>query len=129
MPAPASSQPVSHDSQRPAEPQPAILLVSALHGDVLTRQFRRYVREYDVRAVDSQASLSAALEQLEEDADGWYRLGTVGQRLQNLSPEFDTRTFGQSKLSDLVEATGRFEVGREGGQVRLRRKPKRRRKA
>lgn len=66
MPAPASSQPVSPDSQRPAEPQPAILLVSALHEDVLARQFRRYVHEYDVRAVDSQASLSAALEQLEE---------------------------------------------------------------
>lgn len=82
------------------------------------------------RPVEEAARLiDRALEQLEEDADGWYRLGTVGQRLQNLSPEFDTRTFGQSKLSDLVEATGRFEVGREGGQVRLRRKPKRRRKA
>lgn len=82
------------------------------------------------RPVEEAARLiDRALEQLEEDADGWYRLGTVGQRLQNLSPEFDTRTFGQGKLSDLVEATGRFEVSREGGHVRLRPKPRRRRKS
>lgn len=69
--------------------------------------------------------LDRALEQMEEAADGWYQLGAVGQRLQNLSPEFDTRTFGHGKLSDLVEATGRFEVGRDGAHVRLRRKPRR----
>ena len=67
--------------------------------------------------------ISKALEQLEEDAEGWFQLGTVGQRLQNLSPEFDTRTFGHAKLSDLVEATGRFEINRNGQHVRLRPKP------
>lgn len=73
------------------------------------------------RPVEEAAKLiDRALEQMEEDADGWYRLGSVGQRLQNLSPEFDTRTFGQGKLSDLVEATGRFEITREGGHVQLR---------
>jgi hypothetical protein len=69
-----------------------------------------------------------ALEQLEEDAEGWFQLGTVGQRLNNLSSEFDTRTFGQPKLSDLVEATGRFEIDRSGQHVRMRPKPARRRK-
>ena len=59
-----------------------------------------------------------ALEQLEEDAEGWFQLGTVGQRLGNLSSEFDTRTFGHAKLSDLVEATGRFEINRAGQHVR-----------
>jgi hypothetical protein len=72
--------------------------------------------------------IAKALEQMEEDAEGWYQLGAVGQRMQNLSPEFDTRTFGQSKLSDLVEATGRFDLNREGPHVRLRPKPARRRK-
>ena len=60
-----------------------------------------------------------ALDQMEEDGEGWFHLGAVGQRMQNLSPEFDTRTFGQSKLSDLVEATGRYEIDRSKG-VRLR---------
>ena len=68
--------------------------------------------------------IGKALEQLEEDAEGWFQLGTVGQRLTNLSPEFDTRTFGHAKLSDLVEATGRFEINRAAQHVRLRPKPK-----
>ena len=72
--------------------------------------------------------IGKALEQMEEDAEGWFQLGAVGQRLQNLSPEFDTRTFGHAKLSDLVEATGRFEMNREGQHVRLRPKKGRRRR-
>jgi hypothetical protein len=53
----------------------------------------------------------------------------VGQRLNNLSSEFDTRTFGHAKLSDLVNATGRFDIDRTGPHVRLRPKRTRRRKA
>lgn len=59
--------------------------------------------------------IAKALEQMDDDAEGWYRLGDVGQRLQNLSPEFDTRTYGQQKLSDLVVATGRYEIDRTKG--------------
>ena len=65
MSTPPPSQPTPSEPDRPVEPQPAILLVSALHGEVLTRQFRRYAHEYDVRAVDSQPALSADLEELE----------------------------------------------------------------
>lgn len=72
--------------------------------------------------------ISKALAQLEDDAEGWFQLGTVGQRLQTLSSEFDTRTFGHGKLSDLVEATGRFELNREGQHVRLRPRKARRRR-
>ena len=72
--------------------------------------------------------IGKALEQMEEDPEGWFQLGAVGQRLQNLSPEFDTRTFGQPKLSDLVEATGRFEINRDGPHVRMRPKPVRKRR-
>ena len=67
--------------------------------------------------------INRALAQLEDDPDGWFQLGTVGQRLTNLSSEFDTRTFGHGKLSDLVQATGRFEIDRSGQHVRMRPKP------
>jgi hypothetical protein len=70
--------------------------------------------------------IGKALEQMEDDAEGWYQLGAVGQRMQNLSPEFDTRTFGHAKLSDLVVATDRFETNRDGPHVRLRPKVARR---
>ncbi len=67
-----------------------------------------------------------ALDELEEDADGWYHLGGVGTRMTNLSPEFDARTFGHSKLSALVAASGRFEIDRSNQGHRIRpKRPKR----
>lgn len=72
------------------------------------------------------ALIEKAMEQLEDDPDGWYQLGTVGQRVTNLSSEFDTRSFGHAKLSDLVVATDLFEIDRSGPHMRIRvkRKPK-----
>ena len=64
--------------------------------------------------------IDKALEQLDDDTEGWFRLGDVGQRLVSLSPEFDTRTFGHPKLSDLAAATGRYEIDRSGQHWRLR---------
>ena len=60
-----------------------------------------------------------------DDDDGWVGLGGVGQRLANLAPDFDPRTYGHAKLGDLVRKTGCFEVDRpEGsGSVRIRFKP------
>jgi len=59
-----------------------------------------------------------------DDEDGWVGLGGVGQRLINLAPDFDPRTYGHAKLGDLVQKTGGFEVDRsEGRGVRIRLKP------
>jgi hypothetical protein len=56
-----------------------------------------------------------------EGEEGWLDLGTVGQRLFNLVPDFDSRTYGFGKLSDLVRKTGAFEVERpEGGRGGMR---------
>lgn len=59
-----------------------------------------------------------------EGEDGWVRLGAVGTQLANLAPDFDPRTFGSRKLSDLVRETGAFEIDHpEGGALRIRAKP------
>src|SRR6188472_972771 len=59
-----------------------------------------------------------------ESEDGWVTLGGVGTRLGNLASDFDSRTFGFRKLSDLVRKTNAFEVDqREGGLMRIRLKP------
>jgi uncharacterized LabA/DUF88 family protein len=64
-----------------------------------------------------------AIDQLENEG-GWVPLGAVGQRLGDLSSDFDSRTYGHVKLSDLVEKTGAFDVRRnEGGGVYIRSKP------
>ncbi|WP_392354849.1 OST-HTH/LOTUS domain-containing protein [Brevundimonas sp. LF-1] len=47
---------------------------------------------------------------MDEDGDGWVAMGGIGSRLRNAYPDFDQRTYGHVKLSDLIRATGRFEV-------------------
>jgi hypothetical protein len=66
--------------------------------------------------------LNKALSQFETE-DGWVSLGGVGKQVSNLVSDFDVRTYGAAKLSDLVRKTGAFEIGKaEGGQMRIRAK-------
>lgn len=56
--------------------------------------------------------------------DGWVSLGGVGQRLATIESDFDPRTFGYKKLSDLVRKTGAFDIDQPaGGGLRIRAKP------
>jgi hypothetical protein len=50
-----------------------------------------------------------------EDEDGWAVLGGVGSRINSIAPDFDPRTYGQSKLSTLVEKSGGFDIKRSNG--------------
>jgi uncharacterized LabA/DUF88 family protein len=67
--------------------------------------------------------LNRAVAQL-SDEDGWVSLRGVGQRIGNLAPDFDPRTYGAAKLGDLVAKTGAFEVKRDGGDISIRPKRK-----
>ncbi len=63
-----------------------------------------------------------AITQLESE-DGWVTLGEVGKQLANLASDFDPRTYGFRKLSDLVKKTDAFDIEEQkGGAVRIRRK-------
>ena len=67
--------------------------------------------------------LHKAIEQMETE-DGWVGLGMVGQRLANIASDFDPRTYGFRKLSDLVRKTGAFEIDQPDGRaMRIRAKP------
>jgi uncharacterized LabA/DUF88 family protein len=46
------------------------------------------------------------------DDDGWAALASVGHIITNQSPDFDSRTYGYAKLSDLMAATTMFELDR-----------------
>ncbi|WP_228374604.1 NYN domain-containing protein [Demequina rhizosphaerae] len=49
--------------------------------------------------------------------DGWANLGSVGQNLSRLASDFDSRTWGFSKLKDLMQAHRLYEVqSREMGE-------------
>jgi len=51
------------------------------------------------------------------DAEGeWFSLGQLGQYITRANPDFDPRTYGSPKLSDLLEKTGRFETKKSQGR-------------
>lgn len=55
---------------------------------------------------------------VEEDS---YSLGQLGQVLTQLYPDFDSRSYGSAKLSDLLKRTGRFDVQKgEGTHLMVR---------
>ena len=66
--------------------------------------------------------VATVIAELDEDGDGWGTVSGLGDRLRNAYPDFDQRTYGHAKLSDLLRATGRFDVqtGAAGGAMRIR---------
>ena len=70
----------------------------------------------------ARSILKRVISQMETE-DGWVPLGAVGTQLANLAPDFDPRTFGCRKLSDLVRETDAFDIDRAGGgplRIRVR---------
>ena len=61
----------------------------------------------------------------DEDDEGWATLSAVGKQVRNQA-SFDPQTYGYRKLSDLVKASGLFEVKQEGKTIWVRDKPRKR---
>ncbi|MEQ8368656.1 MAG: NYN domain-containing protein [Roseicyclus sp.] len=62
-----------------------------------------------------------AMASIEQD-DDWYSLGQLGQFITAANPDFDTRTYGKRKLSDLIQSLKMLEVKRgQGNQMLVRR--------
>ncbi len=67
--------------------------------------------------------LNKAIAQIETE-DGWVGLAATGKLLANIASDFDPRSYGCRKLSDLVKKTGAFDVDQTDGRaVRIRPKP------
>lgn len=64
----------------------------------------------DTRLVDL---IKGAVEAASDDT-GWASLGAVGRNIASQSPEFDARTYGYGKLSELVAALPSFEMEERG---------------
>ena len=57
------------------------------------------------------SQLRGAVEAASDD-DGWAALGYVGTLVTKQQPDFDSRSYGYAKLSDLMAATTLFEIER-----------------
>ena len=77
-------------------------------GDSKARNPARRRRTAE-RGLDPLPVLKGALEMAVQD-DGWAFLGTLGNRLRQLDPGFDPRTYGHKQLSLLIRELDAFEV-------------------
>lgn len=68
------------------------------------------------------AILNRAIAEMDTE-DGWVSLRAVGQRLANIASDFDPRTYGYRKLSDLIRSTDAFDVEQDGRAMRIRARP------
>lgn len=93
--------------------------------DPLTGQGAPSGEPAPVRAVKEPAQkaiplMIAAMRAIDPDGE-WFSLGQIGQYITQANPDFDTRTYGSAKLSDLVRKISRFEVtSGPGGQLLAR---------
>jgi hypothetical protein len=63
--------------------------------------------------------IAAAMRAIDPEGE-WYSLGQIGQFITQGNPDFDTRTYGSAKLSDLIRKLPRFEVRQDGTQLVVR---------
>ncbi|MCW5715605.1 MAG: NYN domain-containing protein [Bauldia sp.] len=69
---------------------------------------------------NAAAALRKVVEQMESE-DGWVSLGAVGTQIFNLISDFDPRTYGARKLSDLIRKTNAFDIDNpDSGRMRIR---------
>lgn len=62
-----------------------------------------------------------AMDAIDQD-DEWFTLGQIGQFITTAAPDFDTRSYGKRKLSELIATLKLFETKRgEGNQILVRR--------
>jgi hypothetical protein len=70
---------------------------------------------------DARRLIFDAMEKIDSE-DEWYPLGRIGQQIQADKPDFDTRSYGKKKLSDLIKELKVFETqSGPGNQLLVRR--------
>ena len=92
----------------------------------------RALRENDTGKVDASRTpiikeppakavplIAAAIRSRDED---WVSLSYIGHYVREANSEFDPRTYGCEKLTELLEKTGQFEVNRNDTLARARMK-------
>lgn len=62
------------------------------------------------------------LDAMRKVEDEWVSLSLIGSHVHTANPDFDPRTYGHTKLVDLLEKAGAFDVNRNN-PARVRRKP------
>lgn len=76
----------------------------------------------DVTTRDARQKILRAMDAIDPDRE-WYHLGEIGQYLRTSDPDFDVKSYGKTKLSDLIASMKNFELRKgPGSQMHMRRR-------
>ena len=71
------------------------------------------------KAAEALPLFREAIDKIDSE-DGWYNLGQIGQAIQARHADFDSRTYGHTKLSALVEALKALETRKDNNRLWIR---------
>lgn len=96
-------------------PQPFVaacdrFIYTEVFGAVSTASTRKALSTTDLRKDEALIRLLRSAIEAASGEGGSAHLGSVGHHLNSLAPDFDSRNYGFSKLSDLIRATEFFEI-------------------
>lgn len=63
--------------------------------------------------------LISGLVEFEKDDSDWANIAGVGNLLKRIKPDYDSRTYGVTKLPELIEKTGLFDLAKFKGKGRV----------
>lgn len=69
--------------------------------------------------INLQSALTRAVNATADD-EGWARLGALGQHIKRTHPSFDSRQFGQPRLTELVAAQPYLETSGTANHLKVR---------
>ncbi len=79
----------------------------------------KHTESTKIPAKNAAPLIVAAMEKIEQD-DDWYSLSALGKQIMAANSDFDTRTYGYKKLSELVGNLGQFEIRKIGTTLSIR---------
>lgn len=77
------------------------------------------IKSKKLPAKNSESLIFSAMKKVEPD-NGWYSLSRLGAHINAAKSDFDPRTYGHAKLSELVASLDRFETRRIGKILSVR---------
>ena len=97
------------------------IYTDVLRGQVETSQTGRKPRsENELRGDTSLVMTIREAIDASSDEAGWAHLGAVGSQIGKTANDFDTRTYGFEKLSELLDAIGLFDMERRDNAIYVR---------
>ena len=89
-------------------------IISSLNNDQVAAEYVTNIEEIPREIID--ALLTGWLQYKDDDGEDWANVAPVGALLKRLKPDFDPRTYGATKITELISKIDIFEMTKFKGK-------------